>query len=336
MEIRGTGTNIPEDATLPIESLPKTALQAIYHAVTGKTESLSKELTGNVIVRMPDIDRLYGMLVDQLGIHEKVIDPTVTVLVKQENESTVTYSSWERFMELRVGSHEITSELTLKLEFVIHLPDTAHPQRCIVNVNIDSSLPVIHKQRQEIHRANGIGFFVFLSREWRTVHLSIDFVDFLVAKGFVGVVEEWFSSLEDTPSRKLNDILLDNFPTLNSTLSQSGRIGMAAFLATYVGFSASISISLTDLTFAVSIGLLIWAIFAIVQSSLRNTIHKRLTMNIVPSVILLTLGDERAYSDIEESRNSPTNTVLYYCGVVFVGLAINIISSYIYTRLTIT
>ena len=54
---------------------------------------------------MADFDRLYGMLVDQLGIHEKVIEPTVTVVVKHANGKTVTYSSWERFNALRVNNH---------------------------------------------------------------------------------------------------------------------------------------------------------------------------------------------------------------------------------------
>jgi hypothetical protein len=59
------------DSSLPIASLPKTALQAIYHAVTGKTENLARSLTGNVVISSADVDRLYEMLLDQLDIHEK-------------------------------------------------------------------------------------------------------------------------------------------------------------------------------------------------------------------------------------------------------------------------
>ena len=39
-----------------LSALPKTALQAIYHALTGKIENLTRVLTGNVIISDNDID----------------------------------------------------------------------------------------------------------------------------------------------------------------------------------------------------------------------------------------------------------------------------------------
>jgi len=212
MEIQGRGVDTGGGDIVQIDSLPKTALQAIYHAVTGKTESLSKNINGNVIISSADIDRLYEMLLDQLAIHEKVIEPTCTVVVKNENQRSTTYSSWERFKALRVSNHDVTSEITLKLEFVIKLPETPNPQRCIVNVNLDSALPIINKDKsKEPPSPQDLGFIIVVGSNWRTVSLSIDFVDFLVAKAFMAVVEEWFSTLNKTPINRFNDILLKNF-----------------------------------------------------------------------------------------------------------------------------
>lgn len=85
-----TGTDDLRDANsaavVPLDSLPKTALQAVYHAVTGKTENLAKEFRGNVIVTADDIDRLHAMLLDQLGLHGPALGPTVTVVVKHSNQ----------------------------------------------------------------------------------------------------------------------------------------------------------------------------------------------------------------------------------------------------------
>jgi len=324
---------LSENENLPLESLPKTALQAIYHAVTGKTESLAKELKGNVIVTSADIDRLYGMLLDQLGIHEKVIDPTVTVVVKQANEKSVTYSSWERYKKLLLNNHEITSEISLKLEFVIQLPETPQHQRCIVNVNLDSALPVI-SEKKAFSDMEPLGMFIFFRREWPTVDLSIDFVDFLVAKSFVNVVEEWFGTLQHTPQKKFNNFLLRHYQVLRESLGQFGRIGLAAFLGGYVWFNDGEINSLGDLTLAVALGLLIWAVFLVLKSPIERKLLKRLTLNIIPSVIILTEGDERTYSEIESSLNSPLNTLLTYLVTAILSLFVNVGSSYLYTYLS--
>jgi len=61
MDIEGPGADIPSEGAVSISSLPKTALQAIYHAATGKTESLTKDITGNVVINVGDIDRLFEM-----------------------------------------------------------------------------------------------------------------------------------------------------------------------------------------------------------------------------------------------------------------------------------
>jgi hypothetical protein len=82
-----------ESDALSLDSLPKTALQAIYHAVTGKTESMSKSLRGNVLVTSADFDRLYQMLREQMGHYTLLAEPTVTVVVKCDSSRTVTYSS---------------------------------------------------------------------------------------------------------------------------------------------------------------------------------------------------------------------------------------------------
>jgi hypothetical protein len=210
MEILGPNPESNNNEIISLDSLPKSALQAIYHSVTGKTESMSKELTGNVVVNIDDIERLYQMFIDQLGIHQCIIDPTVTVVAKHENQKSYTYSSWKRFKNLRVNNHELTSEISIKLEFVIQIPGTPQPQRCVINLNIDSSLILLIKEKEKLPGSEVFGFYFFFNRNWKTVELTIDFVDFLIARSFVGIVEEWFSSLQKTPSKNLNDFLFKN------------------------------------------------------------------------------------------------------------------------------
>ena len=96
---------------IELAGLSSQALQAIYHSVTGKTESLAREFDGNVIITTKDLDRLIGMMFDQLNMYPKEVAPTTTIVVKTGDSKSITYSSWERFKVLRVDNHDTTSEV---------------------------------------------------------------------------------------------------------------------------------------------------------------------------------------------------------------------------------
>lgn len=149
--------------TMPIELLPKTALQALYHAVTGKTETYSKILSKNVIITYHNFEQLYYRIRQQIDHYQLLADPTVTVIVKNKDSKKLQYSSWERFQDFSVNSPDMTSELIIKLEFMIQLPNTVSPQRCIINVSLDSGLPVVTTRREEGPNLYMLEFLSFLS-----------------------------------------------------------------------------------------------------------------------------------------------------------------------------
>jgi hypothetical protein len=252
-------------------------------------------------------------------------------VVKHANQKSVTYSSWERFKVLRVNNHDITSDLSLKLEFVIQLPNTPRPQRCIVNVLLDSSLPIIHKHKEKAEEAEALGFLFVIMREWNSVKISIDFVDFLIAKSFTTNVEEWFTTLKKTPIKKYNRFLLRYHDVFRTTLGQFGRIGMAAYLGAYAFFSRGDLHSLYQITSAVSVGLLIWASIVIFETTMMKHLFRRISSNIVPTIILLTDADDSAYTDVREALNSPVNTLFGFIGTIALSLTLNVLASYLFT-----
>ena len=154
---------------ITLGELPNSALQAIYHAVTGKTESMSRDLYENVVVRFHDIKNIVSQIVDQLKIHKNICDPTITIVTKYDNEKSVTHSSWERFEKLQENHSDVTSEITIKIETVIKIPNTVSDQRITINLNIDSAMPIIMEDRKKNHEKFDFGFFVFVRNPWRTV-----------------------------------------------------------------------------------------------------------------------------------------------------------------------
>jgi hypothetical protein len=318
---------------LSLESLPKSAIQAIYHAVTGKTENYRKQIDGNVFIDFDDIERLHSIVLQQLEHYEVVAGPTTTIVIKDGDSKTYTYSSWERFKVFEINTVDVTSEINIKYEFVTRLPNTETPQRCVINITLDSALPVLKEARKSREYASLLGILFMERAEWRTVKTSVDFVDFLIAKVFVAHIEEWFTTLKKTPEDKLNAMLAANLRGLAAVFSESGRLGAAAFV---IGFAVFSGVKNTDLT-AVGVGagitLALWAFIAILSGSMARTFQKRISQNIVPSVILMTKGDRECYAGIRNDINNSGVTLIRVLGSPLVAIGLNLAASYIYAWL---
>ncbi len=180
--------------------LPATAVQALYHAATGKTENLTKQLSKDFIVRKNDLDQLYFKIQQQLEHFEKVAGPTVTINVRFHNRESQQFSSWERFKFFDSGKAEIVSDVVLKFEFLIRMPELTKPQRYVLNIDIDSKLPVVADE-DDGGRISFLSLF-FSPKGFPSLTVSIDFIDYLCAKNFLQIVEDWFNALEASPSSK--------------------------------------------------------------------------------------------------------------------------------------
>ena len=314
---------------LPLNSLPRTTLQSLYHVVTGKTENIFKFFSKNVIIKFNDIQQLHYRISQQIEHYKLLASPTITVNIKQANGNSIQYSSFDRFVSLQAAGAEITSEVLLKYEFIIELPNTLAPQRCVINVVLDSGLPVVSDSNRSLDDSPFLDF-ILLSRDYRTADVSIDFFDYLVAKAFMNAVEDWFNTLDIMPKPKLTNFLSRNMRVISSIFVQVGRAGFACYLATYVWFNKGIIWPFGRFVYAICLAIMIRCFFSIIYENLMRVVSRRLIKNSMPSIILLTDGDTRAFEKIKAAQNSSVHTVF---GIIFASLftiLLNIISSYIF------
>src|SRR3546814_2467509 len=96
---------------------------------------MSRDLYENVIVRFHDVKNIVFQIIDQLKLHHNVCDPTITIVTKYDNEKSVTHSSWERFEKLQENQTDVTSEITVKIETVIKIPNTVSDQRITISLD---------------------------------------------------------------------------------------------------------------------------------------------------------------------------------------------------------
>lgn len=310
-----------------LDGIPKSVLQAIYHTVTGKVENQTTTLRSNVEIRRDDIVRLFGMLQQQLEHYEAVADPAVTVIVRDSNDRSLTYSSWERFQTLEVESLSVTSEMIIKVEFLIQIINTPAPQRCIITIDLDSGLPVLSNDKPM-----AIGFLDWFSEfasDWPAAKVSIDFVDFLVARNLQAGVTEWFNGLRKAETPPFSKSLQPILKLMRLFIPQMGRIGFAAFIMTYLAIAES-PLRLISLVQAGCLGLVLWSITNAYSSSLSNYIGGRIALSLMPGVILLTEGDQRAYDAAKKRMKGVGSSLAYYVLALSIQIALNVAASYIY------
>lgn len=132
-----------------IGSLPRTALEAIYRATTGKTANLTRALRKNVVIYQNDVENLHQKICDQLNHYEILAGPTVTIAVQSANDQKHQYNSWINYSNKQPDNNEITSDITMKYEVLLNLPRYETPQRMTVTINLDSGLPLLNKKEEE-------------------------------------------------------------------------------------------------------------------------------------------------------------------------------------------
>jgi hypothetical protein len=311
-----------------LDKLPKTTLQALYHAVTGKTETYSKSLRRNVVIRFADIDRLNQQIRQQIEHYQLVSDPTITVVVKTDHNQRSQYSSWERFSNFQTNSTDLTSEIILKYEFLIQLPNTPAPQRCIVTVALDSGLPMLPGTGED-SLPDSIIIFFGGPGEWQSVRITIDFVDFLIARVFTSVIEAWFQSLEKTECPDWARFCQRHFERIGGGWRHISTIGLACFLATFA-YTYRGEISIKDVLYLVAISLVAFVALKVVFSFLETAFNKNLSSMLVPSAILITEGDKRCYNKVLEPRNSFLNSIWKIIIAAVSAVTLNIVASYVY------
>jgi hypothetical protein len=316
---------------LVLNHVPASTLQAIYHAVTGKTENLEKRFTKNFVVRKRDLDQLYLKVLQQLEHFERIAGPTVTIKVSFHNGENQQFSSWERFKIFDSGKIEIVSDVVIKFEFIITLPESLKPQRYIINIDIDSRLPVVSDGDNDSY-----ALFRFMRLdEIPSLHVSIDFIDYLCAKNFMQIVEDWFNTLEESPRWNWGQWFGMSLPfTWRNIFTKFANVGAASFIALYAYLKGGALGDAAQIVYLGAVAIIIWTVCNLICSTMGNRFESVLSKKVIPATILLTVGDERAFDRIKKRAGTVVPKMTCYIFGTLGTLLLNVIAGFIYAWIT--
>lgn len=170
-----------------------------------------------------------------------------------------------------------------------------------------------------------------MTSNYRTVFVSIDFVDFLIAKIFMSTVEEWFKGLQHTPRSKIVGWMTRRSNLIGAALSQIRVFGSAIFLSSLAYFAPGLISDLPHLAYALSVALVIWGVSAILTNSVVHSVTRRISKSTIPSVILLTDGDKRGYDGFMRVTKVAYIVVFQFVFTLILSIGVNLLSSYIFS-----
>lgn len=166
-------------------------LQAIYNEITGKTEEIGKSYSKPIQIKFSDIEQL-NHKITQACEQYNVTSGNCSATVYYVDDVRDQFSSFDRFRLHNAGSTSPVESVVLKYNFLIILPKTKNPQSYTVSVRLASRVAVAKRMRTEFY---GAPQTIFRLMGNRTAVIEIKYIDYMVARNFLNLIDEWFKGI---------------------------------------------------------------------------------------------------------------------------------------------
>jgi hypothetical protein len=188
--IKGAISLIADDGeSATVNNLPVSVLQGIYHEITGKTETIKKKFRSNEYIRFVDVSQLVDLFKQTLEQYDKKSESVAISISHFGTGERLTFSSFEKFKLYDISKKEPTRSLNITFQFLIANPNFGKFQNYRINVEINSYK--LWKDKKNL--VYGDRYF---GDSENYTELQIDYVDYMTAKNFMNVFEEWVQRLD--------------------------------------------------------------------------------------------------------------------------------------------
>jgi hypothetical protein len=165
--------------------------QAIYGAVTAKTEKLSHSHNANVLITRSDLDQLDAKC-DQACSQWRVLNNSTSVTVHHTDDNKEQFSSYRRFGIYDTSRTSPVESIVYERDMLLALPGVKKPQPYKLTVRILSRVALY--KRMERDMASPPSFFRFF--QGGAVVIEIEYVDYVVARTLLSTLDSWVAEVE--------------------------------------------------------------------------------------------------------------------------------------------
>lgn len=179
-----------EEAT--VKDLPVSVMQALYHEITGRTETLERVFNDDYVFSHEDI--IQGVLrLVQATQQYNVNAADAQFTIKFTSGERQTFTSLEKFKQIDINRPQVVSSCIVTISFLLATPGVGKFQNYRINFTLRSAA-------ENSKQAINWGIHPYASDF--CAKLEIEYVDFIIAQSIVAVFDTWLATLEKTIIKK--------------------------------------------------------------------------------------------------------------------------------------
>lgn len=199
--------------------------QDVYHQITGRTEKISKRSKEHILVTIDDVTQLHHKMWQLCDVHN-IVAKNEAITIFYDQERTEQYTSFERFQRYNANATSPCINLVLKYNFSIIPGGLQRPQEYVVTIRLTSRLGLIKQADEEDAPSFMRGFF--FDRE-RTTEVSIEYADYVVARGFMEAFDEWLKGVKKSRRNPLVSFMAPRTHYITGGLKLLGAFSVSLF-----------------------------------------------------------------------------------------------------------
>jgi len=306
-------------------SLSLKTYQDIYHQITGNTEEIRKRYKEAICLDYSDVEQLHHKIEQLCDIHN-IVAANCTATIFYEKDRKEQFTSFEKLRSFNANSPSPVDSLVLQYKFSIVPAKLKKPQEYTITIRISSRVTQIKQILEEAPTFMAPPLVAMVSSE--TTEIRIQYVDYVIARGFIEAFDEWIAGCTKTPENKAVKWLQKR----SHIIPPIGKLVIALLYSFFIYQAIDRQLGNDNSMVAFSKFFIISGIAFYVATHVSNLALRAMEMAIdgysSESWLKLNKGDEQTIR--EYKKNSSHNTLKLIVSSIF-AVFLGIISSQIST-----
>jgi len=189
--------------------------QDIYHQITGKTEQINQKFSKNLLVEFSDVEQLH-LKIMQVREVLTVLACNETITIFHDNERKESFTSFERFRQYNSSSTSPTTSLALQYNFSILPGGLTQAREYTIKIRLVSRVALAAQMESDVPPFMRGRILNFVSDN--TAEITIDYSDYVVARGFLEAFGEWIKGCNSTHKPKFISVLQSRSHLLHTSI----------------------------------------------------------------------------------------------------------------------
>jgi len=173
--------------------------QDVYHQVTGRTEKIRKRYSNNILVDFSEIEQLHHKIMQLCDVHN-IVARNEIISVFHNKERKEQFTSFERFAKYNANATSPCVNLVLQYNFSIIPAGLDRPQEYVVSIRLTSRVAMLQEIESDAPPFMRGRVFGYIASN--TAEVSVEYADYVIARGFLEAFDEWIDGCKSEPDIK--------------------------------------------------------------------------------------------------------------------------------------